>query len=146
MWQPATNPAVSGNWGGISLSVVLRVGSLKWFFIWFGWFNQMSLYNFFYNHITFYFCGHEKKWKFKYHKKNIEYINFYSCVFCNINVNILTMLHKSESEILGLSEASFSMFVLCTNNYFFAILSPSYIHNQSYECTKTCIWYVCICM
>ena len=34
----------------------------------------------------------------------------------------------SESENLGISEASFSKFVLCTNNYFFGILSPSYTH------------------
>ena len=51
-----------------------------------------------------------------------------------------------ESEILGSSEASFSKFVLCKKKYIFGILSPSYMHNQSYECTKTCIWYVCICV
>ena len=37
-------------------------------------------------------------------------------------------LLMSESENLGISEASFSKFVLCTNNYFVGILSHSYIH------------------
>ena len=54
--------------------------------------------------------------------------------------------YKLESEILGSSEASFSKFVLCKKKYIFGILSPSYMHNQSFECTKTCIWYVCICV
>ena len=61
----------------------------------------------------------------------------------HMDTNHLLML---ESEILGSSEASFSKFVLCKKKYIFGILSPSYMHNQSYECTKTCIWYVCICV
>jgi len=28
----------------------------------------------------------------------------------------------------------------------FGILTPTYMHNKYYECTKTCIWYICICV